>query len=382
MKDSTPRIIQFCHGYQPPFLECARQYAVLFRDTPYKVTTVYLTGKPSDEAVRGSASDEVIFLNYHSKQVRGLKLAAIRRFRQIVADRNVKLCIAHRSKPAYVALLATRLPVICVQHTFNTYKRRLRQWVARLFKRRLCILGVSHAVRDDIRKSLPGWPTEQIETLYNRIDPEAAAKGLLEKDTARRALSLPEDAWIIGNVGRLHPDKDQATLLHGFAQALPQIPKGSLLVIIGTGPREQVLKKLAHELGIAESVRFPGKVPDARRYFKAFDVFALTSDHEPFGMVLLEAMMAGIPIICSNCGGGPEVVGDTGRLFPLGNADALAQEMIAQSREPSDHAKLKLHMRERVESLFTDEIARRCFFALPMTQKILGSCLHSGTDAN
>ncbi|MDR2874398.1 MAG: glycosyltransferase, partial [Methylobacillus sp.] len=274
------------------------------------------------------------------------------------------------TKPAYVALLATRLPVICVQHAFDTYKRRSRQWFANLFKRRLFILGVSNAVRDDIRTSLRGWPTEHIETLYNRINPQTATRGLLEKTAARRELGLPENAWIVGNVGRLHTDKDQTTLLRGFAQALPQLPNGSLLVIIGTGTLEHRLKNLAQELGIAASTRFLGKVPDAQRCFKAFDVFALTSDHEPFGMVLLEAMIAGVPIISSNCGGAPEVVGDTARLFPLGNANALAQELIAQSRE-TEFADLQRRMRERVERLFTDEAARKNFFALPMVKQAL-----------
>ena len=57
------RVLQFCHGYDGPFLDCARQYASLFVGTPYKVTTVYLTGAPSVEVERGSASDEVVFLD-------------------------------------------------------------------------------------------------------------------------------------------------------------------------------------------------------------------------------------------------------------------------------------------------------------------------------
>jgi glycosyltransferase involved in cell wall biosynthesis len=373
VSDPTPRVIQFCHSYDPPFLDCARQYAVLFRNTPYKVTTVYLTGKPSDEVIRGSASDEVIFLGFTGKQVRGLKLAAIRRFRKIVAERNVRFCVAHRAKPTYVALLATSLPVISIHHAFDDYKRRSRRLFANLFKHRLFLIGVSDAVRDDMRNSLPSWPAEHIETLYNRIDPEAALRDLLEKDAARKQLSLPAAAWIVGNVGRLHPDKDQATLLRGFAQALPQLPAGSLLAIIGAGPLEQRLNNLAHELGIAESVRFLGKVPDARRYFKAFDVFALTSDHEPFGMVLLEAMSAGTPLICSDCGGGREVVGTTGRLFPLGDVNALARELITQSRERSDAGETRRRMRERIDTLFTDEAAQRTFWSLPLHRKIKAS---------
>ena len=141
-------VVQFCHGYDGPFLDCARQYAVLFRDTEYKVCTVYLTGEPSEEVVQGSASDEVLFFNYRSKDIRGLKRAAIRDFKKLVASRNFVFCIAHRFKPIYIALLGSKLPVIGVHHAFGDYKRLSRRLFANVFKQRLRLLGVSNAVRD------------------------------------------------------------------------------------------------------------------------------------------------------------------------------------------------------------------------------------------
>lgn len=353
-------VLQFCHGYDGPFLDCARQYAVLFKGTPYKVCTVYLTGKPSAEVERGSASDEVIFLDYFSAQVRGLKLGAIRDFRRIAASRDFALCIAHRFKPIYVALLGSSLPVIGVHHAFGDYKRRSRQLFANFFRKRLALLGVSNAVRDDMRACLPDWPVERIETLYNRIDVEAVQAEQVSREAAREHLGLPQDVWVVGNVGRLHPDKDQATLIRGFAQALPQLPAGSLLVIMGSGRLESDLKALALELDISDSVRFIGQVPNGRRYFKAFDVFALTSDHEPFGMVLLEAMAAGVPVICSDCGGGPEVVGELGMFFPLGDSDVLAQRLLLSVTITSQEPELT-HMRR-----FTDIAAQETFWKLPI----------------
>ena len=90
-----------------------------------------------------------------------------------------------------------------------------------------------------------------------------------------------------------------------------------------------------------------GKIPLARQYFKAFDCFVLASDHEPFGMVLLEAMAANLPIISSDCGGAPEVVGDTGLLFELGN----------------DENKPKRMTQQRLENYFSDESAKHTFFS-------------------
>jgi glycosyltransferase involved in cell wall biosynthesis len=359
----APRILQFCHGYDGPFLDCARQYARLFQDTPYRVTTVFLTGAPSEAAREGCASGEVIFLGFSSAQVRGLKWQAMRDLRRICATRDFRFCIAHRFKPIYITLLATRLSVIGVHHAFDDYQRFSRRVFAHLFRHRLALLGVSNAVRDNLRAALPAWPQTRIETLYNRIDIEAVQAGQFPREAARAALDLPVDAWIAGNVGRLHPDKDQATLIRAFARALPRLPAGSLLVILGGGRLEADLKALARELNVEESVRFLGQIPDARRYFKAFDVFALSSDHEPFGMVLLESLAAGLPLICSDCGGGREVAEGIGALFPFQdeNALALCLENAASRKLPEDYpARAAQHLWNH----FSDQAGRAAFWRL------------------
>lgn len=359
-------VLQLCHGYEAPFLDCARQYAALFSGTPYKVCTVYLTGTPKPEVVTGSGSDDVVFLNYSSRDLRGLKLKAIQDTRRIVDSRPFAFCIAHRFKPIYVALLGSGIPVIGVQHAFGVYSRKSRRLFVRLFKERLTLLGVSNAVRDDIAKSLRNWPEARVKTLYNRIDVAATRQKQVSREEAREALGLPSTAWVIGNVGRLHPDKDQATLIRGFALAQPRLPGGSLLAIMGGGPLEPELRALAGQLGVTESVRFLGRISEGLRFFKAFDVFALTSDHEPFGMVLLEAMAAGVPIVCSDCGGGREVVRGVADLVPQGEVTELADSLVRQSRRPSEETVLlQARMRASLEQRFSDEAVRNVFWSLP-----------------
>jgi glycosyltransferase involved in cell wall biosynthesis len=365
-RSAERHVLQFCHGYDGPFLDCARQYASLFAGKGYRVTTVFLTGAADAEVAESCASDEVLFMEYSSKAIRGLKLGAIRDLRKIAASRNFAFCIAHRFKPIYIALLATRLPVIGVHHAFGDYERRSRKLFAHLFRMRLSLLGVSDAVRDDMRKCLPKWPTGRIQTLYNRIDVDQLASTLLSREQAREELGLSQDAWIVGNVGRLHPDKDQATLLRGFAEALPRLPADSQLVVMGKGRLEQDLKELAMELGIAPQVLLLGQVPQANRYFKAFDAFALSSDHEPFGMVLLEAMVAGVPLIATACGGAKEVVEGVGILFPLGDSEHLAQGLVHLSRLDAEqrHSCAEM-MQVRLRERFSDNAVRNVFWRLP-----------------
>ena len=365
-------ILQFCHCHYGPFLDVARQYAALFKETPYKVLTVYLTGEPTDEAITGSASDEVIFLNFSSKQVGGLKLAAIGALKTIAASRDFAFVIAHRAKPTYIACLATKLPVISVHHAFGDYRRASRRWFANAFRNRLSLLAVSNAVRDDIRRCLPGWSADKIETLHNRLDVSAVEAEIIPRDAARETLGLPHDSLVIGNVGRLHPDKDQATLLAGFAKALPNLPEGVLLAIAGSGPLENSLKEQTISLGIANRVRFLGQVPNVRRLFSAFDLFVLSSDHEPFGMVLLEAMAAGVPVIATDCGGAPEVIADRNALFNLGDSQGLARQLIAFCNLPASDRSMRIrNARERLSEAFSDTAAAKRFFSLSMVEKAM-----------
>lgn len=365
-KRAPKRILQFCHGYDGPFLDCARQYAALFDGSGYKVTTVFLTGKKDAQVAEKCHSDEVIFMEYSSAAIRGLKLKAIRELRQIASKRDFSLCIAHRSKPTYIACLATSLPIIGIHHAFGDFERLGRKLFAHAFRQRLHLLAVSDAVRDDIRRCLRGWPQDRIQTLYNRIDVDSVRREQLPRDQARQALGLPESALVIGNVGRLHADKDQATLIRGFAKASPDFTQESLLIIMGQGKLDRDLKALASELGIADKVIFKGQVANARQYFNALDIFALTSDHEPFGMVLLEAMAAGVPIVVSDCGGAPEVVGQSGELFELGRAEALARSLVTLAQlDAMEVSKRRKEADLRLSCYFSDTAARERFWLLP-----------------
>lgn len=365
MTVSEKWVLQLCHGYDGPFLDCARQYAALFVGTPYKVCTVYLTGEPSVDVAQSSASDEVIFLGKSSRDVGGLKIGAIRAVRAIEVSRDFAFCIAHRFKPIYIALLGTALRVIGVHHAFGVYNRPLRRMFITRFQARLLLLGVSNAVRDDIRQRLRSWPAERIETLYNRIDLAAVQAEQVDREAARAYLGLPQDAWVVGNVGRLHPDKDQATLIRGFARAFPGLPPGSLLAIMGRGRLEGELRQLAHSLGVADAVRFLGQIANGRRHFKAFDVFVLSSDHEPFGMVLLEAMAAGVPVIATACGGASEVIGESRQLFPLGAHENLADHIRKSASATSSELDIvAARQAQRITELFSDQAVGQRFCQL------------------
>ena len=124
---------------------------------------------------------------------------------------------------------------------------------------------------------------------------------------------------------------------------------------------------------MSQQVLFLGQVPEAKRYFKAFDVFALSSDHEPFGMVLLEAMAAGVPLIATACGGALEVVEGVGVLFPLADDNALAQGLLHMAQlDAAQRAACAQAMQTRLLERFSDEATARRFWALPMAASLRG----------
>ena len=373
-------VLQICQNYQQPFLDCTRQYAALFSGTEYKVVTVFVCGEKNEAVASEANADEVIFLGHHRDELKGLKLNILREIKTITEQYDFDVCIAHRNKATYLALFGTRLPVFSIHHAFGDFDRLGRRLMTQFFRRRLTLFAVSNAVRQEIHDQLPGWPSEQLLTLYNRIDTAKLCQRLVSRSEARILLSLPADAYIVANVGRLHPDKDQATLIKGFARAIQQLPDLSYLVIIGKGKDEQKLRRLSETLGVASHVIFTGHVPDAKTLFRAFDLFVLTSDHEPFGMVLLEAMAANIPLICSNSGGGPEVVDGVGELFENGDADDLARAIISAG----DKASTKNVSAQIEEKLvfFSDQSARKTFWATSAVQRLLSTPRQNKTDSN
>ena len=151
----------------------------------------------------------------------------------------------------------------------------------------------------------------------------------VSRDQARKKYGL--QGRVIVSTGRLVPWKGFDTLIRTVADmshAMPDIR----LVIVGSGPEEQVLKYLAQELGVMNAhVFFTGGLPHGQvlEYFRAADCFILVSGYEGFSHTVLEAMAEGVPVIASDAGGNPEIVKDevTGFLVPYNDSLALRWAM-------------------------------------------------------
>ncbi|MFA0734252.1 MAG: hypothetical protein OGMRLDGQ_000752 [Candidatus Fervidibacter sp.] len=171
-----------------------------------------------------------------------------------------------------------------------------------------------------------GVDAGKIHIVHVAIDPNEHV--LYERQQARTVLGVPEDgSVVIGTVSFLVPRKRVDTLLQAFQILNRDFP--SYLLIIGDGPERARLEQLAERLGISARTKFAGYRFDATALMSAMDIFVLPSVRDAAPVVLLEAGLAGLPVIASRAGGIPEYIrdGETGLLFPPGDAEALAEKL-------------------------------------------------------
>lgn len=193
-------------------------------------------------------------------------------------------------------------------------------------------------------------PAEKIRTIPPGID--LAAWRAPERDPPRPA-NLPAEYLLF--TGRIAPNKGLPTLL----DALARIPAAERrpIVLMGRDWGEQAgLEARARRLGIAGHVRFLGHVANLGEYrsvVRGAAAFVLPSEYEAYGLVLLEAMVAGTPIVATAVGGVPEVLGRgrLGRLVPYGEPDALAAALRQVTAEPETTRRAVAAARERVREL-------------------------------
>jgi glycosyltransferase involved in cell wall biosynthesis len=186
----------------------------------------------------------------------------------------------------------------------------------------------------------------------------------------RAELGVPEDRTVVGIVGRLQPWKGQHHVIRAVAELARRGHDVHGLVIggaaFGLSPEyEPELHVLAREEGVVDRVTFAGQLPDAARYLAAMDILVNASKPEPYGLVLLEAMAAGVPTVAYATGGPLDIVVDgvTGLLVPPERLVALADAVEALVVDPEMRERFGEAGRVRVSEVFTpgraaDELVR------------------------
>ena len=276
---------------------------------------------------------------------------------------SVDLLHAHNGRTSLLAALTAgrlNVPAVLTQHflapQFTTY-RGLKRVVAgaahHWVNGRLAhVIAISDAARSAMlaRERLPA---AKVTTVWNGILPPDASNAARLR-AIRQELGVTPTQPLVVTVARLVEEKGIAYLLQAIALMRPDWPHARF-VIVGEGEKAVWLSQQAQGLGLHDSVVFTGFRRDAQDIIAASDLFALPSPAEPFGLVLLEAMALGKPIIATRAGGPLEIVddGETGLLVAPSDPAALAQGMARLLTDLPAAARMGQAGRARFEQRFT-----------------------------
>ncbi len=253
---------------------------------------------------------------------------------------------------------STRLVISERGHLSESIRRSGKRWKATklpsmmrtLYPLADAIVAISNQVADDLA-DVAMLERRRIVTIYN---------ALLRPDGLDRPVAdhpwFRDDPPVILGAGRLSKQKDFPTLLHAFALIRAQRP--ARLMIIGEGEDRTSLLQLAERLGVADDMLLLGFQENPFAFMKAADLFVLSSTHEGFGNVILEALAAGCPVVSTDCPAGPGEILDGGRfghLVPVGDPAAMAEAIMDTLDRPPGPDQLRV----RAAAFSMDRTAER-----------------------
>ena len=313
--------LQICPNDHPPFADICAGHAEALRMLGLTVRTVFFERRnprpPAD-------------LDFASMPAAELA--------RMFGGGSLRLLLSHRYR-AYRAGLGLRRRCevarhVAVMHEFGAFAhlgRRVRQRLRA--DRQVVFAGVSPPVAEELGRIGP-----RTAVLPNPVDVDALRNGLLPRSAAREALGVPQAAFVVGVLGRLHPKKDPLRALRAFNR-YRQENGNACLVFVGDGELRGAMQQEA-----GAGVVFAGFRADARSLLSAFDVLlSCAGTSEAFGLAQVEALAAGVPVLAAEQPGPRYALGDCAtwfrtdeellaglrRLASAGNAEELATKAMA-----------------------------------------------------
>jgi glycosyltransferase involved in cell wall biosynthesis len=221
------------------------------------------------------------------------------------------------------------------------------QWLTVLLSH--TTIAVSQKTKHDIRKLL--WIKDKIKVIHNGIAPIDFVSKIDAREHVRQLVRLSHTTEImIGTISELHPNKGLDLLI----DACRNLPYNTSVYIIGDGEEKERLQEKIEGYELEHKVFLVGRVEEARRYLKAFDIFTLTSRTEALPYTLLEAGLAECAVIATRVGGIPEIITDekTGLLIHR-NIDEITHSITHLIENPEKRLHLGVNLRHDIETQFS-----------------------------
>jgi glycosyltransferase involved in cell wall biosynthesis len=237
--------------------------------------------------------------------------------------------------------------IVSERNCDELWKTRIHFGVERMLNRyATTFLGNSQRVCSYSEEKLH-LPKGTYRLMYNGVD-------TTEFRPREATILAPDTGPVIGTVANLHPRKDLGSFLRMAARLLERFPNARFRVI-GSGPEQDTLIQLARKLRIEERVDFTWASDNVREIYHSFDVFVLSSIHEGFANVIIEAMASGLPVVATDVGGAREAIeeGQTGFVVPPRHPEILAERVGRILADPLLRAKMGRAGRNRAVQQFS-----------------------------
>ncbi|MFJ1705700.1 glycosyltransferase [Kitasatospora sp. NPDC088346] len=315
------------------------QLRLLLRNMPPEVQSEVLTLENPGLVAQGIERDGVRVTHLGMRGNRDIP--ALYKISKFIRQGNFDIVHTHLYRACVYGRLAARLAgvrnIVATEHSLldsSLEGRTITGGVKALYKLTEHLGKHTVAVSRAVEGRLQAWgiPERKIRTIPNGIDAAHFSMSEQERAFAARAvreeLGIPLDAYVVGGVGRLVPGKRFDVLIDALAQ-MPETPGGRVpwLLLVGDGASRGTLQQQAAELGVVDRTVFAGERADVRRLLAAMDVFAAPSVVETFGLALLEALAAGLPVLYSS---GPALEELPSAEAPQAHAEASDGRSYAQ----------------------------------------------------
>ncbi|MGW8062710.1 glycosyltransferase [Streptomyces ziwulingensis] len=287
------------------------QLRLLLRHLPVDCDVVTLTG-PGTVAT-GLVADGVRVV--HLGMTGNRDLSALPRLVRLIRDGGYDLVHTHLYRACVYGRLAARLAgvraVVATEHSLGDTQmegRPLTAGVRALYLAGERLGSTTVAVSPTVAGRLRRWgvPAPRIEVVPNGVDLDRFAFDPVRRLRTRHRLGVPDDAYVVGGIGRLVPGKRFDVLV----RALSRLPRDCWLLLVGGGPEERLLRRTSREAGVADRVLLTGERPslhdgspgpDLPSLASAMDVLASPSPEEAFGLAVVEGLAAGLPVLYASC---------------------------------------------------------------------------------
>ncbi len=319
-------------------------------------TTMLVDDDPGAEAVARLAAEAGLPVRRLPPTPQGLAGAwSARHLARLLHRERPDVFHAHLSWPVaakwpLAAAVATRVPAVATVQLVPEFDLDRSSFLQlRLLSRVVGrYIAVSQAVADELIGRFR-WPAEKVSVVYNAV--ELDRYGGQGSPALRKELGA-DGRLLVLTSARLDEQKGHRVLL----RAATEVP-GASFAFAGEGPERTELEALAHELGVADRVRFLGHRTDIAELLAACDVFVLPSLYEGSSLAVLEAMAARRPVLSSAIGGTDELIEDgrDGLLVPPGDAEALAAAMRRLLGDAELREGIATRGREKVERRFSPQ---------------------------